>query len=278
MKKYIRKPIFCGISGHKYVDGKYHFKIDFEKNSDKDAIQFINPYFKESRLAGANIYWFGYQFNGSIDREYRDACIQYLKNVQPEDVTSDFGINEIDLYNMIERSMRNIRLDNLSVDAIVYPISSTNNLVKYIARSIRRYLNEPSKLTMHEIIKADPANITLDIERCLIDIEDGNLDDHEGLINEDYLYELQDTIRSRSDFSLRRDIHPTELRWYIQNFVQFRQVTQALISADKILIVDDFKTTGATLSDIIRIITQYNKECQIYVFTLLGNNRSALSK
>lgn len=43
-----------------------------------------------------------------------------------------------------------------------------------------------------------------------------------------------------------------------------------LIQSDKILLVDDVSTTGATLSEIIRIIRNINVESEIYVFTLLG--------
>ena len=43
-----------------------------------------------------------------------------------------------------------------------------------------------------------------------------------------------------------------------------------LIQSDKILLVDDVNTTGAALSEIIRIIRNINVEAEIYVFTLLG--------
>ena len=287
MKRYKRQPIFCGILGKKDKTGKYQFTVDFENNTPEDAIQFIKPYFKTSQISGANIYWFGYQFNGKLETEYRDACISYLKNVQPEPVIteenqyddiviSNDGIYEADLYNMIERSMRNFRLDNLSVDAVVYPISTSNNLVKYIARSVRRYLNNPSRLTLHEIQKADPKNITIDVASCMSDIDDGIIDDYHGLITEDYLYNLQNEVQNKAVFSLKEDIKPTEIRPYVRNFMELKTVDKALKSSERVLIVDDFKTTGTTLAEMIRIIRQYNQDCQIYVFTLLGNNRKSL--
>ena len=42
-----------------------------------------------------------------------------------------------------------------------------------------------------------------------------------------------------------------------------------LIQSNKILLVDDVNTTGATLSEIIKIIRNINVEAEIYVFTLL---------
>ena len=43
-----------------------------------------------------------------------------------------------------------------------------------------------------------------------------------------------------------------------------------LIQSDKILLVDDINTIGATLSEIIRIIRNINVKAEIYVFTLFG--------
>lgn len=288
MKKLIRQAIFCGISGKMGCDSKYHFTVDFEKNDpENDAIQFIKPYFRQSQLNGVNICWFGYQFNGKLDRVYRDACISYLKNVQPvptitednmydDHIISTDGISEADLYTMIERSFRGLGLHNLSVDAVVYPISSSNMLVKYIAKSVRRYLNECSRLSFHEIVKADPKNITIDVVGCMADINDGLLDDCDGLITKSYLMDLQDTVRSKSEFSLKQDISPMSIRPYVSNFLALKDANQALNSAEKVLIVDDFNTTGTTLSELVRIVRQYNNTCQIYVFTLLGNSRKAL--
>ena len=287
MKKLVRKPIYCGILGKMGRDSKYHFTVDFENNTKDDAIQFIRPYFRQSQLNGVNICWFGYQFNGKLDQKYRDACIVYLKNVQPspvitednmydDHVISNEGISEVDLYNMVERSLRNIGLDKLSVDAVVYPISSTNNLVKYIARSVRRYLNECPRLSFHEIVKADPKDITIDIVSCMADIADGIIDDHNGMITKSYLSDLQDTVRSKKEFSLKSDISLMDIRPYVSNFLALKEANQALNSAEKVLIVDDFNTTGTTLSEIVRIVRQYNKNCQIYVFTLLGNGRKDL--
>ena len=288
MKKLIKQAIFCGISGKMGRDSKYHFTVDFEKNDpENDAIQFIKPYFKASQLRGVNIYWFGYQFNGHLEKDYRDACIEYLKNVQVEPeindenmyddiVISDEGISNIDLYNMIERSMRGINLDNLSVDTIIYPESTTNNLVYQIVDSIKTYLRDSIRLTTLAVKKANPANITIDIDRCMSDISSGRLDDNDGMITKSYLTDLQNKIRNLDQFSLRNDIHPICLRRYVGNFIEFRDVNNALANADKVLIVDDFKTTGTTLSEIARIIRSYNNHCQIYVFTLLGNSRKAL--
>ena len=38
----------------------------------------------------------------------------------------------------------------------------------------------------------------------------------------------------------------------------------------KLLIVDDINTSGATLTEILRIIKAINNEAQIYIFTLIG--------
>lgn len=42
------------------------------------------------------------------------------------------------------------------------------------------------------------------------------------------------------------------------------------IQDGKILIVDDINTSGATLTEILRIVKSINKDCEIFIFTLLG--------
>ena len=80
-------------------------------------------------------------------------------------------------------------------------------------------------------------------------------------------------IKQQSDFSLRRDVHPTSIRHYISNFLEIKKATDSLSDSRNVLIVDDFMTTGTTVNEIIRIIDQYNPDCKIFIFTLIGSKR-----
>ena len=90
----------------------------------------------------------------------------------------------------------------------------------------------------------------------------------------DTIYKLQSEIESKGDkpFSIRKDIHPQQLRRYVKELFD-NETKEALKQGHRVLVVDDFKTTGTTLMDIIDKIEQVNdnEDLEIYVFTLMGN-------
>ena len=75
-------------------------------------------------------------------------------------------------------------------------------------------------------------------------------------------------------FSLRKYIKPTVLRNYVTNFYKIAKNNDLIESAETVLVVDDFGTTGTTIREIIRNIRDINPTCEIYIFTLMGNRRS----
>ena len=80
-------------------------------------------------------------------------------------------------------------------------------------------------------------------------------------------------IHSLDYFSIAQNVKP-KYRQYITNYLiagsGYEKDLMYLVQSNKILLVDDVNTTGATLSEIIRIIRNINVEAEIYVFTLLG--------
>lgn len=276
--KGVIKPIYCGISGKKDESGKFKFRIDFDNNTSDDVIQFNEPYFYQSDIDD-NVYWFGYRFNGKVDKEYRDQFLEYLKNVQwapeLEDEFDEFEydpdmLSDADLTKMIRRSLNNININSYNIDTVVYPLSSSNELVRSIVSCMSRILRNADRLTYVEVVKSDPARIEFDVAACLHDLSIGRLQDPKGIITEDYLNSLIDRIHRQTSFSLRRDIQPMSLRPYVSNFIDMAQVAKKVETAANILIVDDIKTTGSTIREIIDVIRRYNDEANIYIFTLLG--------
>ena len=280
MKRVLRN-IYCGISGKQGTDGKYTFSVDFDENTENDVIKFLEPYFYESDI-DENVYWFGYKFSlAARDRRYRDACIDFLKYVQwPPDLDEDNEFDDIeyspdnitgqDLTRMVRRSLDSIDINRYSIDTMVYPVSSSNNLVRSLVSAAMSVLKNSSSLNYVEVVKADTSNIRLNIERCLADKEAGKLQDCSNVVNREYLENLIQKIRSSDSFSLRRDVTPMSLRPYISNFVEIIKTSANLETSANILIVDDFKSSGTTIEEIIKIIRTYNSEANIYVFTLIG--------
>ena len=92
--------------------------------------------------------------------------------------------------------------------------------------------------------------------------------------NQEKYYRMLQKARSADSFSLRKYIKPTVLRNYISNFYDTGRNIDAVQSADVVLVVDDFGTTGSTIRELIRNIRKINHQCEIYVFTLMGNKRA----
>lgn len=283
MKK-VKRQIYAGISG-KYNEEaqKFEFKVDFDSNSSDDVIQFIKPYFQQSQLDG-NTYWFGYSFNDGQSNPRRDQFIEFIKNVQveklidPEDDLSGFdytndSITQPELDSMIIRSLKRINLNQYSIDAIVYPESHSGNLVQMIVKCISRYVKGSTKLTTEELAKADPEDVEFDYIQFAED-RAANLIDLPSYVDDNYIAEMVRKARLAPHFSIRKYIKPAVLRNYISNFYAINKSETVLTSASVVLVVDDFGTTGTTLREIIRNIREVNTECEIYIFTLMGNRRS----
>lgn len=292
MKRYKKTVIFCGISGKPDSKGNYSFTVDFNHNTDDDVIQFVEPFNIEKPMAGVDICWFGYQYNPNIKGAYRQQCIKFLENVKGTPVTVDddseeiyipinsdnIGICDEDLGIMIDRSLRNMKLNDYLIDTIIYPISQSNNLNHYIVKYVKQYLLNSDRLSFYELIKADPRSIQFDIERCLSDVATGDIPNYfkdswgnKQPITEDTLNTLINDAHNATTFSLYKITRSAFMRKYFSNYLLFKSVDQHLHNAENVLIVDDNNTTGTTVAEVIRRIREYNDTCNIYVFTLTGS-------
>ena len=283
MKKYV-KPIYAGISGKFNKEkGKFDFKVDFDDNSDDDVIKFIEPFFQKSKIDD-NTYWFGYSFNDGQSNPRRDEFIEFIKHVQPEKLVDpedewsgfdydDEHLTETDLDFMICRSLDRIRLNNYSVDTIVYPESKSGNLVSMIVRCITRVIYRARDVKVTEIKKADPNDAIFNYDKFHRDLDSRKIDIPD-FVDDEYIDKMMQKVRSAPSFSLRKYIKPSMLRNYVSNFYNLETGVSAIASSEVVLVVDDFGTTGTTIREIVRNIREINTTCEIYIFTLMGNKRT----
>ena len=81
------------------------------------------------------------------------------------------------------------------------------------------------------------------------------------------------TIEKLDYFSLAASVKP-KYRRYIKNFFDFSEEDVKRINnlqGKKILIVDDINTSGSTLNEILRIVRKINPDCEIFIYTHIGN-------
>lgn len=283
MKRFLR-PIYAGISGTK-SDSKWIMNVDFEDNSDNDIVQFLKPY--RTKLED-NVYWFGYKYNEGIkDKELYQTFIEFIKNVEEDDsvdyISDKEGIHvphspnhitESEVDSMIIRALDGIGISKYNIDSVVYPGSSKHNLVQVMIKCIKRYLRKSDKITYTQLTKLASSEVELDRKQFVDDLYNDN-DDLEGM-SIDTIYQLQQELKNKGNklFSIREDIHPQQLRRYVKQMFE-NESSEALVNAHNVLVVDDFKTSGTTLLEIVDMIEQVNDndDLTIYLFTLMGNFR-----
>lgn len=282
MKKYL-KNVYAGISAEYNEEQKrYQFKVDFENNSKEDIIKFLKPF--DTKLDD-HVYWFGYKYNEGIENnELRKQFIEFMKNVQ-EDSTWDFEedgaeacptispfyLTESDLNAMMIRALNRIGLTKYNVDTVLYS-QSTHNLVRMMVKCIKSYLKDADKMTFVELKKLAANQVKLDRKQFVKDLYD-NEPALQGMTI-DTIYELSENLEELGDtlFSMREHIHPKALRKYVRNIFAIESA-EALQSANKVLVIDDFKTSGTTIREMIDQLEKCNNnpDLEIYIFTLMGN-------
>jgi hypoxanthine phosphoribosyltransferase len=87
---------------------------------------------------------------------------------------------------------------------------------------------------------------------------------------------LLDEIHTLEYFSIAESVKTNKYKSYFSNFFYFdspemqQHFAEIKEKGEKILILDDVSTTGATLKEIIKIVRLFNKTSDIILFTLLG--------
>ena len=277
MKRYL-KPIFFGINPKLNEEtNKYEFTLDFDDNQYNDVVQFIEPYFFESKIDD-DVFYFGYKFNDGVDSKLRKEFIEFMKDVKyeqwedPEDEWSETyfesgGIKEPELKRMVIRSVNNIGLSKFDIDVIVYP-QSYGNLVSSIAKCLTDYLSVGRKIPSESLVKAAPSEISFNVDKCWEGIQSNEIR-VPSYVDYAYLLNIREKIANAERFSMRKLVHPPVLRKYVEGI--FRPpIFKPIESADTVLIVDDFKTTGTTIKQIVDAIRSFNPDAVIYIFTLFG--------
>ena len=114
-------------------------------------------------------------------------------------------------------------------------------------------------------------NFTSNSEACIVEfvdlpLEPVLLDDVEGMSNILMLFYALTNSKAKS-FEVIKEI-PRNIQSDSQEIQQHLNEIQT--TEDKILILDDVSTTGATLKEIIKIVRFFNKKTDIILFTLIG--------
>lgn len=245
------------------------FIIDYKLDLPEDLISLQPPKLYQSNIFGA-AYYFGYKFNPTNSLQ-RTKFISYVKGLDPEN-----KITEEELRLFIEKPLilfdEQFDLYN-GVDCIVYPKSNRSNLVSSILKVISSYTRHDLESTNYELVKTLPKDIEFDWKLFNLTYE-GEIGDNRYKQIKDYVNnDLLPKIHSADYFSIAKEVKP-KYRPFIKNYLEFSSPAQEEsfkgLQNKNILVVDDINTSQSTLNEICKIIRALNKDCNLFIFTLLG--------
>lgn len=242
------------------------YTFDYTYNYPTDIIHLFTKKVYNTVFKGA-VYYFGYEFNSNVSSKQRADFIRYIKG------TGDKTISHHELVQFIENPLNEMdkRIDMYSIDCFVYPSSQRSTLVQTIVDTMNGYCSRDAHKATYQLVKNAPVDIEFDWDTFEADIEPGTY--RYSQMREYVDNHLLSAIHDLDYFSLAQNVKP-KYRKYIKNFLNMTEQDAARFSrlkGQKIMIVDDINTSGSTLNEILRTVKKINHECEVYIFTLIGN-------
>lgn len=127
-------------------------------------------------------------------------------------------------------------------------------------------------MNAEEVKKGDSIDVEFNYTKFYKDLDQGAIDVPD-FVDGEYIDRMIQKAQSAPSFSLRKYIKPAVLRNYVSNFYKIDKDLSSIANSEVILVVDDFGTTGTTIRELINNIRKINDDCEIYIFTLMGNRR-----
>jgi pyrimidine operon attenuation protein/uracil phosphoribosyltransferase len=228
------------------------YDFDFEKDRKKDIMP-LQPMQKRSKVLEKDgvkyHYYYGYHYdhnNKTGDHPGFLKAIKYIDSVSEEDasqLTANAVSDICSKYNVNEYS------------TIVYPKSSSKILT--------RFVNELAEQCLSEIeidaafVKNANKNIQLD-EEAVSKLPEANQRQIRNVFNK---------IKTMSTEFKLKDIY-TRYRKFIKNFIKLDHKITKHIKGKKVILMDDYHTTGATLKEMTNILIEMQPK-EIFIIILI---------
>lgn len=251
------------IEGITTNDSEYVF--DYTKDDDSDLINMVEYKIYKSKI-NDKIYYFGYKFTDSSSKKERTEFINFIKGY------GDKCIKPKELQRFIDRPLnelnKSIGLGN--IDVIVYPESQKNTLNQSIIKSVTNFMPRNKEYGSYSMVKKLPQEITFDYNS--FEADKGGKDSQSYKDSIPNIEKMMKNINSLDYFHIAQDVK-TKYRPYIQNYLQPKtEFSENILNAKNILIVDDINTSGSTLREVLRILTEINSRANILIYTLIGKD------
>lgn len=237
------------------------FKLDFSGDKDGDVMSLRLLNAKGKKMSKDNVkyeYYFAYRFDFNKDDKARtETQPSLLKTIKKFDEV--LPKDQVQL--LVNKAVIGLDKDHKlsSFDSIIYPKSSSVILKELAAQCNKKSGN--SEIIPDAFVKAARTEITFDEEK-IKKLPDSTRKQVEKMI---------DHIRNdEGEFKLK-EIYP-RFRKFIKDFVKFNteedRRTYNLVTGKKVLLIDDYRTTGTTLKEMMSQLIKL-QPAEIVVFILV---------
>jgi len=268
--------------GIEYNNIKDIFEFNFTSNSEECIIEFVDlplePVLLDDVEGMSNVYYFGYEFLNN-DNASSKIRTKFLHELRFNNNFTTQENKELFIKTALSKLKKSLEITINDIGIIIYP-RSRSSLNEYILKLFYSITNSKSK--SFEVIKSLP-------EQIKFNWEDFKINELESIINGRPRYteiqknqqiekinQLLEEIHTLDYFSIAENVRTNKYKSFFSNYFYFdspelqKHFNEMKNNGDKILILDDVSTTGATLKEIIKIIRFFNKTSDIILFTLIG--------
>ncbi len=234
------------------------FVFDWTEDSINDTVHLTKDLYKTSRLD--NVYYFGYQYNDNTPTSVRTQFTQMLRGISTRE------LNEKDKRIFVEKPLALLSKSEPlhEIDCVVFPRSERSNLNNFQIKIVRKYVG--GERIFVEAVKNDVKQIGFDYEGYFRDNpkDTQKLEDNQRKSIE----EMMDKIHHSDYFHIGSQ--KTKYRDYFTNYLIFPESIEPLAVANKVLLVDDVATTGATLDLLLKTIKTINPTSEVLIYSIIG--------
>lgn len=213
------------------------YAFDFHSDNDGEimSLKFLNTRSKQMK-SGDTIYkyYYCYEFENSNDKDLLKKLKSFDSSIQPHDMDLfvSKGVQGLDKANPLNE-----------FDSIVYPKSSSKLLNEFVKRCAEK--SGVAELVPDAFVKSTVDDITFDtdaIERV------GNEKTRKQI------YKAIDHIKDSGYLVMKEIFAP--YRKFVKDFMIFNKAEDRhvfnLVHRKKVLLIDDYRTTGTTLKEMMR--------------------------
>lgn len=236
------------------------FEFDFSKDKIDDLVNLKSEVYESRKFD--SVYWFGYKFNENVDSKTRTELIHFIRGL------SEKKMREEDKRLFIEKPLVELskKASVRDIEAVIYPDSPRSDLNVYQGQIVGRYFNK--RVIPIRLIKSATKEVEFDYDRYFED--NYKKFPHAAALKQARLSidNLMDRIHNSDYFSIAE--LRTKYRNYIQGYLRFADDTTDLTKYNKVMLIDDIATTGATLDYMIMLCKNLNPEIEIFVYSIIG--------